>query len=121
MSLGEAIKKARELKGLSQKELALACKMDQAHYSRIENGKTDPSFSAVVRIAKAMGLELYELFKTNTGFKEVNSLDKSVLEKVALIEELDKKEKAAFYVMLDALVSKKRLKDSLNNALSKAE
>jgi transcriptional regulator with XRE-family HTH domain len=52
MQPGEASKKAREAKGLSQKEVALACKMDQEQYSRIENCKTNPSFSAVVRIAK---------------------------------------------------------------------
>ena len=120
MQLGEAIKKVREAKGLSQKEVAISCKMDQAHYSRIENSKTDPSFSAVERIAKALKVELYELFRADEIFKEVDSLDKSVMEKVALIDELDKKEKQAFFIMLDALIAKKRLKDSLNSALNKA-
>ncbi len=46
--------------------------------------------------------------------------DKSVIEKITLIEELDKKEKQAFFIMLDALVAKKRLKDLLNSALNKA-
>lgn len=50
MKVGEAIKKVREVKDLSQKEVAVACKMDQSHYSRIENGKTDPSFSVIERI-----------------------------------------------------------------------
>jgi transcriptional regulator with XRE-family HTH domain len=120
MQLEDAIKKAREAKGLSQKEVALSCKMDQAHYSRIENGKTDPSFSIVVRIAKALGMDVSELLRADEVFKDVNSLDKSVIEKVTLIDELDKKEKQAFFIMLDALVAKKRLKDSLNSALSKA-
>ena len=120
MQLGEVIKKVREAKGLSQKELAISCKMDQSHYSRVENGKTDPSFSIVVRIAKALGVELHELFRADEIFKDVDSLDKSVMEKVSLIDELDKKEKQAFFIMLDALIAKKRLKDSLNSALSKA-
>ena len=38
-------------------------------------------------------------------------------EKISLIELLEKKEKAAFFTMLDALVSKKKLKDNLTNAL----
>lgn len=120
MQLHEVIKKAREAKAMSQKQVALACKMDQAHYSRIENGKTDPSFSIVMRIAKALKMEVHELLMSDVIFKEVNSLDKSLIEKVALIEQLDKKEKAAFFTMLDALVSKKRLKDTLNTALNKA-
>lgn len=118
MELGDAIKKVREAKGLSQKEVALSCKMDQAHYSRIENGKTDPSFSVVVRIAKALTIELHELFKANADYKDIQSYDKSLIDKLSLIEQLDKKEKQAFFIVLDALVNKKRLKDTLNNALN---
>lgn len=73
MNLGQSLKKIREAKGLSQKEVPLPCKMDTGQYSRIENGKTDPSFSAVVRIAKALGVELSDLFKADEVFKEVNS------------------------------------------------
>ncbi len=64
--------------------------------------------------------EVSELLIADEVFKDVNSLDKSVLEKITLIEELDKKEKQAFSIMLDALVAKKRLRDLLNSALSKA-
>jgi len=117
MQLGALIKKAREVKGLSQKEVALACKMDQAQYSRIENGKTDPSFSAVLRIAKAIRVELPDLFRADEVFKDVNSLDKSLMEKVSLIDSLDKKEKTAFYAILDALLTKKKMKDNLSNVL----
>ena len=118
MELGDCIKKIREAKGLSQKEVALSCKMDMGNYSRIENGKTDPSFNTVVKIAKALGVELYELFNTNTMYKDISTYDKTLIDKITLIEQLDKKEKQAFFVMLDALVNKKRLKDTLNNALS---
>lgn len=115
MELGDAVKKVRDAKGLSQKEVALSCKMDQAHYSRIENGKTDPSFSVVIRIAKALGIELHELFHNSASFKDVQSYDKSTVDKLNLIDELDKKEKQAFFIMLDALVNKKRLKDALSH------
>jgi hypothetical protein len=33
-------------------------------------------------------------------------------------EQLDKKEKAAFFTMLDALVTKKKLRDTLSSALA---
>jgi transcriptional regulator with XRE-family HTH domain len=120
MQIGKLIKTAREAKGLSQKEVAFACKMDQSHYSRIENGKTDPSFSIILRIVKALNIEVTELFKADEIYKDINTFDKSLIEKVALIEQLDKKEKQAFFIMLDALIAKKRLKDTLNSALSKA-
>jgi transcriptional regulator with XRE-family HTH domain len=118
MNIGEQIKKIRTAKNLSQKEVALALEMDQAQFSRIENGKTDPAFSTIEKIAKALGVELTELVNANDIFAEVNSYDKSVIEKMALVDQLEEKEKTAFFSILDALVSKKRLKDSLSNALN---
>lgn len=118
MELGECIKKMREAKGLSQKEVALACKMDTANYSRIESGKTDPAFSSVIKIAKAMDVELIDLFQADQVLKDVNSFDKSLAEKLSLIEQLDKKDKIAFHAVLDAFIGKKKLKDALSNVLS---
>jgi transcriptional regulator with XRE-family HTH domain len=118
MELGECIKKMREAKGLSQKEVALACKMDTANYSRIESGKTDPAFSSVVKIANAMDVELIDLFQADQILKDINSFDKSLAEKLSLIEQLDKKDKIAFHAVLDAFIGKKKLKDALSNVLS---
>jgi hypothetical protein len=64
------------------------------------------------------GVELSELFQANELFKDVNSFDKSLMEKIALIEQLDKKEKTAFYAVLDAFLGKKKMKDALSNVLT---
>jgi transcriptional regulator with XRE-family HTH domain len=117
MNLGSNIRKIREAKGLSSKEVALSCKMDPAQYSRVENNKTDPALSSLVKIAKALGVTVAELFTADEVFKDVNSIDKTLMEKISLVEQLDKKEKAAFFTMLDALVAKKKLKDNLANVL----
>lgn len=117
MNLGNNIRKIREAKGLAQKEVALNCKMDAGQYSRVENNKTDIALSSIVKIAKALGVEVAELFTADDIFKDVNSIDKTLMEKISLIDVLDKKEKAAFFTMLDALVSKKKLKDNLTSAL----
>jgi len=82
VSLSHTLKKAREAKGLSQKELASLIDMAQAQYSRIESGKTDPSFSVVVRISKALGLTVSELFQADEIFTDTNSYDKTVMEKL---------------------------------------
>ena len=118
MQLGASIKKAREAKGLSQKEVALACKMDQAQYSRIENGKTDPSFSAVVRIAKALGVDLSDLFRADEVFKEVNSKNRSLMEKLSMVDNLGKDEQQAIFKMIDLAVSNKKLKDNLTKLIA---
>jgi transcriptional regulator with XRE-family HTH domain len=118
MDLGDCIKKVREAKGMSQKEVALASKIDNSNYSRIENGKTDPSFSSVVKIAAALGVSLPDLFKADELFTDINSFDKSLMEKMALVEQLDKKEKTAFYAVLDAFLGKKKMKDALSSVLT---
>lgn len=117
MLIGKNIRKIREAKGLSQKEVALTCKMDSGHYSRLENDKSDPALSSLAKIAKALGVNVAELFTADDVFKDVNSIDKTLMEKISLIELLDKKEKTAFFTMLDALVAKKKLKDNLTSAL----
>ncbi|MCB9059865.1 MAG: helix-turn-helix transcriptional regulator [Calditrichae bacterium] len=90
-------------------------------YSRIENNKTDPALSSLVKIAKALGVSVADLFTADDVFKDVNSVDKSLMEKISLIDGLDKKEKTAFFTMLDALVAKKKLKDNLSNVLQLAQ
>ncbi|HET7116646.1 MAG TPA: helix-turn-helix transcriptional regulator [Hanamia sp.] len=118
MNLGNNIRKIREAKGLSGKEVALTCKMDPGQYSRVENNKTDIALSSIVKIAKALGVNVADLFTADEVYKDVNSIDKTLMEKISLIELLDKKERSAFFTMLDALVSKKKLKDTLSSALA---
>jgi len=117
MEVGEQLKRIRTSKGLSQKEVILEAGLDKAQYSRIENGKTDPSVSTVAKIAKALGISLADLFALD-DLKEVHSHDKTLMEKVSLMEDLDDKEKETIYNMLDAFVSKKKLKSALTNALT---
>jgi transcriptional regulator with XRE-family HTH domain len=90
---------------------------NKAQLSRIENGKTDPSFTTLEKIAKALGITISELFATTDEIKEVNSHDKTVMEKVSLIESLNDDEKNTLYSMLDAFVGKRKLKDALSNVL----
>ncbi len=115
IELNKTLKRVREAKGLSQKELAGLIDMAQAQYSRIESGKTDPSFSTVTKIAKALGLNLSELFSADEIFNETNSYDKTLMEKLRLLDLLDEVEKKSIYTLIDSLISKKKLKDSLQN------
>jgi transcriptional regulator with XRE-family HTH domain len=119
MNIGDKIKKAREAKGLSQKEVATALKMDQSQYSKIENGKTDPYFSTIEKIAKALKIKVSDLLVAEDIFKDVNSLDKSLVEKVRLIEGLDDNERKSIFSIIDGLSSKKKMKESLHS-LTKA-
>lgn len=118
MNIGEKIKTVREAKNLSQKEISNMVQMDQSQYSKIENGKTDPTTNTLEKIAKALGIELSELFISDTIFKDINSADKTIMEKIRLIEMLDEKEQSSIYNIVDGLVASKRLRDNLSNALA---
>jgi hypothetical protein len=65
-----------------------------------------------------MDVELIDLVQAAQILQDVNSFDKSLSEKLAFIEQLDKKDKIAFYAVLDAFIGKKKLKDALSNVLS---
>lgn len=55
--------KAREEKGLTQKDLANLTGIPQAHISRIENGNYNPSLNYLKRIASGVGKQLHITFK----------------------------------------------------------
>lgn len=120
MHIGEQIKRVRMAKGLSQKEVIMAAGLDKAQYSRMENGKTDPAFSTLDRIAKAIGISLSELLAEG-DLPEIASLDKSVLEKVSLMESLPDAERQTLYIMLDAFVGKRKLKEALAGVLNEVK
>lgn len=117
MDIGERIKKIREARGLSQKEVASIIKMDQSQYSKLEKDKTDPSVSTLTKVAKALGVQLSELFADDL-LKDVNSYDKSIMEKISLIDQLDDDEKKSIFKIVDGLISKKKMKDSLSKVLN---
>jgi transcriptional regulator with XRE-family HTH domain len=116
MNLGDTIKRIREAKNLSQKEVITTINMGAAQYSRIESGKTDPSISTLERIAQALGVGLAELFSDN-DLEDVNSVDQTLMEKVRLIDSLSEEERKTIFTILDAFIGKKKLKTTLSNAL----
>jgi hypothetical protein len=63
----------------------------------------------------------HKLFASTEELKEINSVDKSIMEKVALVESLNEDEKKTIYTMLDAFIGKRKLKDTLSNVLQKVK
>ena len=116
MELSERLKQIRVHKGLSQKELALTVGIDRAQYSRFENSKTDPSLPTIRKLAQALGVRVADLFLEDDGY-DVNSADKSLLEKIRMIEGLSDEDQKTIFNILDAFVGKKKLRDTLSNVL----
>jgi uncharacterized radical SAM superfamily protein len=74
----------------------------------------------VEKVAKALGMTLSELFSSDDIFREVNSQDKTLMEKLQVLELLEDEEKNSVYHIIDGLFAKKRLKDTLSSALNSA-
>ncbi len=106
-----------ELSGLSQKEIAITIGIDQAQYNRIESGKVEPTLSSLEKIAEALEVRVVEFFNDDEPI-DINSFDKSIVEKLRLLDQLDEVEKKSIYNIIDMAISKKRLKDTLSNALN---
>jgi transcriptional regulator with XRE-family HTH domain len=60
-ALGAAIKQAREDAGLNQAQLAVHAGLAVGTLTKLEAGKTDPSWSSVRALAGALGLSLVQL------------------------------------------------------------
>lgn len=69
-SLAASLIHARELSGMTQKQLSDAVGMYQADISKIERGLANPSVSTLERLAKGMGTTLQITFLPNTKDKK---------------------------------------------------
>jgi transcriptional regulator with XRE-family HTH domain len=116
ITLGDKIKKIREERGLSQKEVASSVDIDRGQYSRIETNKVEPTLSTLEKVAKAFGIDVEDFFKKEASLT-VDSFDKTLVEKVKIIDELEAEQKNHIYAIIDMAVANNRLKNTLTTAL----
>ena len=63
--LGLNIKRLREAKGLSFRELSYACEIDHSKISKIEKGQINITFTTILQLAKALEITASELVLTD--------------------------------------------------------
>ena len=61
--LGARIKQLREERGLEQKAFAFDCEIGRTQLYMIENGKTNPRLSTLLKIAKGLEISVDELLR----------------------------------------------------------
>lgn len=61
VALGDAIRRVRLERGVSQEELAHQSEIDRSYMSSIERGQQNPGIVSVLRIAQALDTTLMEL------------------------------------------------------------
>lgn len=62
VKVGKQIQKLRELKGISQQDLAAKCNFEKSNMSRLEAGKVNPTLSTLEKVASALEINIIELF-----------------------------------------------------------
>lgn len=61
--VGNNIKEARKLKGLTQSQVAQLFRMTQQQYSRFENGVFELNYEQIIKICKLLDITPNEIFE----------------------------------------------------------
>lgn len=75
MDIGLKIKELRNLRGLTQEELANRCELTKGYISQLENDLTEPSFSTLENILLALGSSFSEFFSEEKEEKIIFTKD----------------------------------------------
>ena len=110
MVLGERIKQLRKEAGWSQGDLGGRIGTDSQRVSRYENGRITPSVDALVRIAEALDVSIDYLLVEDAPRRPLHVADAALAARLADLAELAEDDRASLLHMLDALVTKNRLK-----------
>lgn len=112
MNIGENIRRLREQRGVKQQEIADLIGMHRSNYSKIESGQREISVSAIDRIAQFFNSSVDEIIHMGTDVpEEVNIEDKTTVEQLKLLQELEPDEKNMIFKMIDTFLTQKKFKE----------
>ena len=114
MTLPEKIKKLRKDRGWSQGELSKRLNVHAGHISRLETARYQPSLELLRKLSAVFEVTAdYLLNDSENEFSAVAIEDKSLAEKVRLIDKMEPKERSALLTIIDGLLTKKKVVDLL--------
>ena len=59
--IGKNIRKIRDIKNISQQDLAAACNFEKSNMSRIEAGRTNLTIGTLLKICEALQVQLVDV------------------------------------------------------------
>ena len=74
MDISQALKKSRELKGMTQLTLAKQAGISASYLSQLEQGKRDPKLTLLTKLSNAIGIPVAILFFLAADEKELSGL-----------------------------------------------
>jgi transcriptional regulator with XRE-family HTH domain len=115
--LAQNLRRLRTERGWSQGELAERIGVHLTHVSRVETGKYTPGLDFVVKAAGAFGVTVDDLVTEHPeGLEEVRLEDRELTERIRLLEDLDERDREALFTVMDAVLTKQRMKKVLESA-----
>lgn len=112
LQVGLNIKEIRSKKGLLQKEVAAAAGLHPANYNKMEKGEREPSIEALDKIAKLFDMTVDQILHYEGNLPaDVTIQDKSVAERMKLIDQLEEEDKKALFRIIDGMLTKSKFKD----------
>jgi len=121
MAIGENIRLLREERGIKQQEIADLIGMHRSNYSKIESGQREISVQALDKVAHFFETTIDALVHPTQQIPtEVKVEDKTLLEKLKLIDELEEEDRSMVFKMIDTCLTKKKFKDFFEEQLATA-
>jgi transcriptional regulator with XRE-family HTH domain len=111
MTFSERLKKARLVKGYSKSDLAKEINVHYSQIGRYEEKGAQPSGDILAKLANALEVTSDYLMNGTSDDMANNSLtDKELLNQFKIIEKLPEKDKDVVKVLLDAFITKGKLR-----------
>jgi len=111
----DKIKKLRKERKLGQAELAQKLGVHTTHLSKIETGRYMPSLELLMKIAEVFEVTTdFLLYDNMDNIGPLNLQDKTLYEKMKLVDDLDEKDRLIIHGVIDAFLTKQQMWNVLN-------
>ena len=112
MDLAGNIKSIREEKGFKQIQVANHIGVDKSAYSKIEKGMRALAVEELLKMARLFNMTTDQILNYDGKVpKEVVIEDKTAVEQMRLIQQLDEEDKQTIFKLIDKMLTNKKFKD----------
>ena len=112
MSLADNIKAIREEKNLKQIEVATHIGVDKSAYSKIEKGSRALTVDELQKMAQLFNMTADQVLNHDGKIpKEVVIKDKTTVEQMRLIQQLDEEDKQTIFRIIEKMLTNKKFKE----------
>jgi transcriptional regulator with XRE-family HTH domain len=120
MSIGSNIKRIREQQGLLQKEVAAELGLDKSSYSKLEKDLREVKVSELQILSGLFSLSIDQIvnFEGDTP-KEVTIADKTAVEQLKLISQLDEEDRKTVFTIIDKMLTNQKFKNFFEENVGK--